>query len=113
MRKQAIPLLAALAVALTPAVLISNAAAQDSQAMAKPNSFWWPEQLDLSPLRQHSPQSNPYGEDFDYAAEFASLDFDALKADLKELMTTSQDWWPADWGHYGGLMIRLAWHSAG
>ena len=113
MRKQAIPLLAALAVALTPAVLISNAAAQDSQAMAKPNSFWWPEQLDLSPLRQHSPQSNPYGEDFDYAAEFASLDFDALKADLKELMTTSQDWWPADWGHYGPLFIRMSWHSAG
>ena len=113
MRKQAIPLLAALTMVLTPALLINNAVAQDSQAMAKSNAFWWPEQLDLSPLRQHAPQSNPYGEDFDYAAEFASLDYAALKADLKELMTTSQDWWPADWGHYGPLFIRMSWHSAG
>ena len=113
MLKRAIPLLAAIAFVIAPVVLSSHAMAQNSQAMAKPNSYWWPEQLDLSPLRQHSPQSNPYGADFDYAKEFASLDFDALKADLEEVMTTSQTWWPADWGHYGPFFIRLAWHSAG
>ncbi|MDT8408393.1 MAG: catalase/peroxidase HPI [Wenzhouxiangellaceae bacterium] len=99
---------------MTAPVLSSNPAlAGDSQAQAKSNQFWWPELLDLSPLRQHAPQSNPYGEDFDYAEEFASLDFDALKADLKEAMTTSQDWWPADYGHYGPFFIRMSWHSAG
>jgi catalase-peroxidase len=74
---------------------------------------WWPEYLDLGVLHRHSPLSNPLGEDFDYAAEFATLDLDALKRDLVELMTTSQDWWPADSGHYGGLFIRMSWHSAG
>ena len=77
------------------------------------NRDWWPNQLQLDILRQHSDKSNPMGEDFDYAAEFKSLDLDALKKDLHELMTSSQDWWPADWGHYGGLFIRMAWHSAG
>ncbi len=77
------------------------------------NQDWWPNQLNLYILHQHHPASNPLGEDFDYAEEFKKLDYWALKKDLAELMTTSQDWWPADWGHYGGLMIRMAWHSAG
>ncbi len=77
------------------------------------NQDWWPNQLDLSVLHQHSPQSNPMGEDFNYAEEFKALDLDALKQDITKVMTTSQDWWPADYGHYGGLFIRMAWHSAG
>src|SRR4051812_7550584 len=77
------------------------------------NRDWWPNQLDLSVLHTHSPRSNPMGEDFDYAAEFATLDVETLKRDVMELMTTSQDWWPADYGHYGGLFIRMSWHSAG
>jgi catalase-peroxidase len=77
------------------------------------NSDWWPDQLDLSVLHRHSPLSNPIGEDFNYREEFTTLDPDALKRDLIELMTTSQDWWPADYGHYGGLFIRMSWHAAG
>jgi catalase-peroxidase len=77
------------------------------------NKDWWPNQLDLSVLHHHSPLSNPLGADFDYRAEFKRLDVDALKRDLIELMTTSQDWWPADYGHYGGLFIRMTWHAAG
>ena len=77
------------------------------------NREWWPEGLSLTALNQHSPRSNPLGADFDYAAAFETLDLDAVMADLKALMTDSQDWWPADFGHYGGLFIRLAWHSAG
>jgi len=77
------------------------------------NRDWWPNQLKLNILRQHASKSNPMEEDFDYAKEFASLDYAALKADLTELMTTSQDWWPADYGHYGPFFIRMTWHSAG
>jgi len=77
------------------------------------NQDWWPDQLDLQVLHQHSPRSNPMGEDFDYAAEFATLDVEALKRDIYAVMTTSQDWWPADYGHYGPLFIRMSWHSAG
>jgi catalase-peroxidase len=74
---------------------------------------WWPKQLNLAILHQHQPVSNPMDPDFDYAEAFKKLDFAALKKDLADLMTQSQDWWPADWGHYGGLFIRMAWHSAG
>jgi catalase-peroxidase len=77
------------------------------------NTDWWPDQLKLNILRQHTAVTNPYSKDFDYAAAFKSLDYDALKKDLHALMTDSQDWWPADFGHYGGLFIRMAWHSAG
>ncbi|MBA4175261.1 MAG: catalase/peroxidase HPI [Leptothrix sp. (in: Bacteria)] len=87
-----------------------------TQALAhsgQSNADWWPQQLNLRILHQHTPGSSPMGADFDYAAEFKTLDLDAVVADLRALMTDSQDWWPADWGHYGGLMIRMAWHSAG
>ncbi|MFD0375850.1 catalase/peroxidase HPI [Streptomyces sp. NPDC127112] len=77
------------------------------------NRDWWPNQLDLQVLHQNSPLADPMGEDFDYAAEFATLDVDALKRDVFEVMTTSQDWWPADYGHYGPLFIRMSWHAAG
>nr|WP_314860862.1 catalase/peroxidase HPI [uncultured Undibacterium sp.] len=92
----------------------NHGAAKNAVAAAAPtNASWWPNQLKLNILHQHSPKSNPMGEDFDYATEFKSLDLDAVVGDLKALMTDSQDWWPADWGHYGGLMIRMAWHAAG
>jgi catalase-peroxidase len=77
------------------------------------NRDWWPEALDIAVLHQQSPKSDPMGEAFDYAKEFKSLDLNAVIKDLHALMTDSQPWWPADFGHYGGLMIRMAWHSAG
>ena len=77
------------------------------------NRDWWPNQLDLRVLHQRSTLSDPMGEAFDYAKEFKSLDLNAVIKDLHALMTDSQDWWPADFGHYGGLFIRMAWHSAG
>ncbi len=80
---------------------------------ARMNRDWWPNQLNIAVLHQHSPLSDPMGEAFDYVKEFKSLDLDAVIKDLRALMTDSQDWWPADFGHYGGLMIRMAWHSAG
>lgn len=86
---------------------------EDINPSGNTNREWWPNRLDLSVLRQHSSLSNPLGENFDYVEAFNSLDYEALKNDLHELMTDSQDWWPADWGHYGPFFIRMAWHSAG
>jgi catalase-peroxidase len=105
----------ALPAAILAALLSAPAAANPTMApgKAKSNQFWWPEQVDLGPLRDHDKKSNPYGDDFDYAKAFASVDLKELKADIERVLKTSRDWWPADWGHYGGLMIRMAWHSAG
>ena len=102
-------LLAALSVVLV--LPLSLGASADGRP--KSNQFWWPNQVDLSPLRQHAAESNPYGEAFRYAEAFKSLDVSAVKADIEALMTDSQDWWPADYGHYGPFFIRMAWHSAG
>ena len=109
--KKTLSLAAAVAIAMSPMVLTSPAYA--NAAEPKANSFWWPDQLDLSQLRAHGVESNPYGEDFDYAEEFNSLDLEAVKADLRKVLTDSQDWWPADYGHYGPFFIRMAWHAAG
>lgn len=101
----------------TATLLALSSLAQPTTAMAggqaKTNQFWWPEHLNLSPLRQHDEGSNPYGAQFDYAKEFSSLDLSKLKKDIEATLKTSKAWWPADWGHYGPLMIRMAWHSAG
>ena len=102
---------AGLVAATLSTLLIHNVA--NAEAMAKSNQFWWPGTLNLEQLRSHDDRSNPYGDDFDYVEAFSSVDLNALKADIEKTLTTSQDWWPADWGHYGGLMIRGAWHSAG
>jgi catalase-peroxidase len=93
----------------------NHGAADSSQSAGRGNSNkdWWPNQLNLNVLHQHSAKSNPMGEDFDYAEEFKSLDLNAIQQDLHTLMTDSQDWWPADYGHYGPFFIRMAWHSAG
>ena len=90
-----------------------GAPAEKGSAQLNKNKEWWPNQLNLDLLRQNSSMSNPMGADFDYNKEFKKLDYAALKNDLRNLMTDSQDWWPADFGHYGGLFIRMAWHSAG
>ena len=110
MLKIMIPVTAISALALV--VQLAAAPAQ-AEGVAMSNKFWWPEQLNLQPLRQHAPSSNPYGASYDYAAEFKTLDIAAVKKDIKDLMTSSQDWWPADYGHYGPFFIRMAWHSAG
>jgi catalase-peroxidase len=91
----------------------SNGTRKPTVAGTSTNADWWPNQLNLKILHQHSPLSNPLGEEFDYAEEFKSLDLDAVIKDLRALMTDSQDWWPADYGHYGPFFIRMAWHSAG
>ena len=104
------PLLAAFAVAALPLMFADAARAQGQPT---PNQFWWPDRIDLSPLRQHAAESNPLGQPFDYAKAFATLDLNAVKKDLQKVLTTSQDWWPADYGNYGPFFIRMAWHSAG
>lgn len=113
-----------LAVAAVPQVVLAEAATVSkpkgaigmgtvAPGQAKSNQFWWPDQLDLAPLRDHDARSNPAGTDFDYASEFAKLDLDAVKQDIDAVLTDSQDWWPADFGNYGPFFIRMTWHSAG
>jgi catalase-peroxidase len=106
----------------TPEAATASNSESENPAIASPkpkagapltNQDWWPEQIDVSVLHAHSPKGNPLGDDFDYAKEFAKLDVEALKADVISAITTSQDWWPADYGSYAGLMIRLSWHAAG
>jgi catalase-peroxidase len=106
----------------TPEAATASNSESENPAIASPkpkagaplkNQDWWPEQIDVSVLHAHSPKGNPLGDDFDYATEFNKLDVDALKADVISAITTSQDWWPADYGSYAGLMIRLSWHAAG
>jgi catalase-peroxidase len=90
-----------------------HGASATAMAQSQTNQMWWPNRLDLGVLRQHSTKSDPMPHGHDYRAAFARLDLDAVKADIHALMTQSQEWWPADYGHYGPLFIRMAWHSAG
>ncbi len=110
MRKSTLAIAIIAAMGLSPMAAIQSASAQDA---APTNDYWWPNRLDLSPLRQNSPASDPTGGTFDYAAAVAEVDIDELKQDLVNVMRTSQDWWPADYGHYGPFFIRMSWHSAG
>ena len=110
MSKKLMTLLVAFAVAAIP--LIPKAAVS-AEGEPRPNQFWWPDQLDLSPLRQHAAESNPLGENFNYSKAFLSLALNAVKQDIAKVLTTSQDWWPADYGNYGPFFIRMAWHGAG
>jgi catalase-peroxidase len=103
-------LLLLIAIAISPAVSISTVQADDAR---KTNQFWWPDQLELSPLRDHDTRSNPLGEDFDYFEAVSNLDYDQVKTDVEAVLTDSQDWWPADFGNYGPFFIRLSWHAAG
>ncbi|MFC3052402.1 catalase/peroxidase HPI [Kordiimonas pumila] len=110
MLKHTLSAIAIMAVGLSSVAPAGAVVADDKQIT---NEFWWPNRLDLTPLRQNSPVSNPMGANFDYAKEFESLDLKAVKQDIEALLTTSQDWWPADYGNYGPFFIRMAWHSAG
>ncbi|MCL4792628.1 MAG: catalase-peroxidase, partial [Gammaproteobacteria bacterium] len=107
MHTKLLPVFAAMTLMLSAAMPVHAA------GEATTNRDWWPQQLDLQPLRQHAAESNPMGDDFDYAREFSKLDLGVVKKDIEAALTTSQDWWPADYGHYGPFMIRMAWHSAG
>ena len=106
-------LMASLLACAVAALPLMSTVAVGAQGEPRPNQFWWPEQLDLSPLRQHAAESNPLGENFDYGKAFLSLDLKAVKQDIAKVLTTSQDWWPADYGNYGPFFIRMAWHGAG
>lgn len=110
MHKKTLSLMITLAIGLSPLVAMTPVSAQEP---TRTNDYWWPNRLSLDPLRTSAAESNPLGADFDYAEAFSTLDLNAVKADLVTLMTTSQDWWPADYGHYGPFFIRMAWHSAG
>ena len=102
--------MAAFLVAVSPAAFAGVALAQTDAPPVATAKEWSPATLDLSALRQNEAQPNPYGSDYDYAKEFSSLDLDAVKADIRKTLTTSQPWWPADYGHYGPFFIRMAWH---
>lgn len=110
MLKQSLSAIALLAAGLSPAMVAPAAQAQEKVIN---NDYWWPNRLDLGPLRQHPDAGDPDGETFNYAEEFNKIDLNQLKSELEELMTTSQDWWPADYGHYGPFFIRMSWHAAG
>lgn len=109
MRRRSLPVL----IAMSLAILMAPTAVAFAAGDAKSTQFWWPDQLSLAPLRQHADESDPMGKDFNYAEAFNELDIDAVKADITAIMTSSQAWWPSDYGHYGPFFIRMAWHSAG
>ena len=109
MRRRSLPVL----IAMSLAILMAPTAVAFAAGDAKSTQFWWPDQLSLAPLRQHADESDPMGKDFNYAEAFNELDINAVKADITAIMTSSQAWWPSDYGHYGPFFIRMAWHSAG
>ncbi len=110
MHRRATAFCALLLTSISSLAIVGSAAAQ-SKTMS--NEDWWPNRRDLAPLRQQAAESNPYGADFNYAEAFRNLDLKAVKADISKVMTTSQPWWPADFGNYGPFFSRMAWHSAG